>query len=33
VDEAEMFYRKVVNAEWIPGGEPENTVYSNLIGM
>lgn len=33
VDDAELFYRKTVNAEWIPGGEPENTVYSNLIHM
>ncbi len=33
VDDAEVFYRKTVNAEWIPGGEPENTVYSNLIHM
>lgn len=33
VDDAEHFYRKTVQAEWIPGGEPENTVYSNLIGM
>jgi GNAT superfamily N-acetyltransferase len=33
VDDAELFYRKTVNAEWIPGGEPENTVYSNLIDL
>ncbi len=33
VDDAELFYRKTVNAEWIPGGEPQNTVYSNLIDM
>ena len=33
VDDAEMFYRKTVHAEWIPGGEPQNTVYSNLINM
>ncbi len=33
VDDAEIFYRKTVNAEWIPGGEPENTVYSNLIHL
>lgn len=33
VDDAEQFYRKTVNAEWIPGGEPENTVYSNLIDL
>ena len=33
VDDAEQFYRKTVNAEWIPGGEPENTVYSNLSDL
>lgn len=33
VDDAEMFYRKLLGAEYIPGGEPENTVYSNLIKM
>ena len=33
VDDAERFYRKLVNAEFIPGGEPENSVYSNLIKM
>ncbi len=33
VDDAEMFYRKLLGAEYIPGGEPENTVYSNLIMM
>lgn len=33
VNEAEMFYRKIVNAEYIPNGEPENSVYSNLIFM
>ena len=33
VGDAEMFYRKVVNAEWVPGGEPENSIYSNLIDM
>jgi len=33
VDDAEVFYRKTVGAEFIPGGEPENTVYSNLIVM
>jgi len=27
------FYRKVVNAEYIKGGEPENTVYRNMISM
>ena len=33
VGEAELFYRKTVGAEFIKGGEPENTVYSNLICM
>lgn len=33
VGDAEMFYRKVVNAEWVPCGEPENSIYSNLIDM
>ena len=33
VKSAEMFYRKTVNAEFIKGGEPENSVYSNLISM
>lgn len=31
VSDAEMFYRKLVNAEYIKGGEPENSIYSNLI--
>lgn len=33
VDSAEMFYRKTVGAEFIPGGTPENSVYVNLISM
>ena len=33
VDEAAAFYRKTVNAEYIPGGTPENSVYSNLISL
>ena len=33
VSEAEMFYRKTVGAEYIKGGNPENSVYSNLICM
>lgn len=33
VGDAEPFYRKVVGAEFIPGGNPENTVYSNMLFM
>lgn len=33
VDEAEMFYRKTVGAEFIKGGSPENSVYSNMVSM
>lgn len=33
VSEAEQFYRKTVGAEFIKGGSPENSVYSNLIFM
>lgn len=33
VSEAENFYRKTVGAEFIKGGNPENSVYSNLICM
>ena len=33
VSEAENFYRKTVGAEYIKGGNPENSVYSNLIMM
>ena len=31
VGDAEMFYRKTVDAEFIKGGNPENSVYSNMI--
>lgn len=31
VSDAELFYRKTVGAEFIKGGNPENSVYSNLI--
>ena len=33
VGSAENFYRKCVNAEFIPGGEPENSVYTNMVDM
>ena len=33
VSEAEMFYRKAVGAEFIKAGNPENSVYSNLVFM
>jgi len=33
VSEAEHFYRKTVGAEYIKGGNPENSVYSNLVSM
>lgn len=33
VGNAEFFYRKLVNAEYIKGGELENSVYSNLVSM
>ena len=33
VKEAEQFYKKTVGAEYIKGGNPENSVYSNLIFM
>lgn len=33
VGEAEHFYRKTVGAEYIKNGNPENSVYSNLISM
>lgn len=33
VSEAEHFYRKTVGAEYIMGGNPENSVYSNLVSM
>lgn len=33
VDGAAEFYRKTVGAEYIKGGTPENSVYSNMISM
>ena len=33
VNDAEWFYRKTVGAEWIKGGNPENSVYSNMISV
>lgn len=33
VSEAERFYRKTVGAEYIKGGNPENSVYFNLVFM
>ena len=33
VSDAEQFYRKTVGAEYIKGGSPENSIYSNLISM
>lgn len=33
VSEAEGFYRRTVGAEYIKGGNPENSVYSNLVFM
>jgi hypothetical protein len=33
VCEAEIFYRKTVGAEFIKGGNPEKSVYSNLVFM
>ena len=33
VNDAELFYRKVVRAEYIKGGNPENSVYSDMIEM
>lgn len=33
VSEAEQFYKKTVGAEYIKGGNPENSVYSNLVFM
>ena len=33
VNEAEMFYRKTVGAEFIKGGNPEKSVYSYLVFM
>ena len=31
VSEAEQFYKKTVGAEYIKDGNPENSVYSNLV--
>lgn len=33
VSSAEHFYRKTVGAEFIPGGNPENSIYSNKITL
>ncbi len=33
VSDAEQFYRKTVNAEYIKNGNPENSIYSNLVFM
>lgn len=33
VDKAEQFYKKTVGAEYIKGGNPENSVYSNMVFM
>ena len=33
VNGAENFYRKTVGAEFIKNGNPENSVYSNLIAL
>lgn len=33
VSDAENFYRKTVGAEFIKNGNPENSVYSNMIMM
>lgn len=33
VSDAAEFYKKTVNAKYIEGGEPENSIYSNLIFM
>ena len=33
VNEAEQFYKKTVGAEYIKDGNPENSVYSNLVFM
>jgi len=33
VDEAIGFYEKCVNARLIEGGEPQNSVYSQLVGI
>ena len=33
VDDAEGFYKKTLNASYIPGGEPEHCVYTRLVKM
>lgn len=33
VSDAEQFYRKTVGAEYIKNGNPENSVYSNMVSM
>ncbi|HWQ59439.1 MAG TPA: GNAT family N-acetyltransferase [Clostridia bacterium] len=33
VDDAEGFYKKTLGASYIPGGEPEHSVYTRLIKM
>ena len=33
VSDAELFYRKTIGAELIKGGNPENSVYSNMISI
>ena len=33
VKDAEMFYRKTVDAEFIKNGEPEKNVYRNMLGV
>ena len=33
VSDAAEFYRKTVGAQFIPGGEPENTVYANMVAF
>ena len=33
VDDAAGFYQKTVGAGYIPGGTPQNSVYSNMLSM
>ena len=33
VNDAALFYEKTVGAEFIKGGNPENSVYANLVSM
>ena len=33
VGDAAKFYEKLVGATFIPGGEPENSVYMNMVQM